>query len=179
MTALNLFDSDFTINTPNVIMTGISMNQSTIKSTIRNGVLKINIPDAQLYGGRGNLDLELNGSNSVPQVAMDFTLKDVDGKGFLGAAANFTKLEGNTGTTMKVRGSGTSQDAIMRSLSGDGNFELAEGLVSGVDIAQFASDLDLGNLQAALAQGALPSGIGPSYKTQFKKLAGLFTETSV
>ncbi|NNC36537.1 MAG: AsmA family protein [Hyphomonadaceae bacterium] len=175
VSALNMFDADFTINTPNIRMTGITMDQSTIKSTIRNGVLKTNIPNAQLYGGKGNLDLEFNASSTVPQVAMDFTLNDVDGKGFLGAAANFTKLEGNTGTTMKIRGSGVSQDAIMRSLSGEGNFELAEGLVSGVDIGQFITNMDLGNLQSTLSQGALPSGIGPSYKTHFRKLAGLFT----
>lgn len=101
---------------------------------------------------------------------MNFDLNGVDGKGFLGAAAGFTKLTGNTGATIRLGGAGRSQAEIMRGLNGAGKFELAEGVMSGVDIAQFVSGLD-----AAFKNRALPAGIGPSYTTAFSKLGGVFS----
>lgn len=167
---LNLLDADLNLNTPNILVGRMSMGQSNIKTQIKNGVLTTSIPNVSLYGGQGDLDMTVNAKQPVATVALDFTLKDIDGQGFLGAAAGFTKLTGNTGTTMKFRGSGRSQADIMRSLSGDGNFELAEGIISGVDIGQF-----VGGLDSALKSGALPAGIGSGYTTPFNKLAGLFT----
>ncbi|MCF6276110.1 MAG: AsmA-like C-terminal region-containing protein, partial [Robiginitomaculum sp.] len=167
---LNLFDANFTLNTPNIILTTMVMGQSSIETTVKNGRLKTNIPNVSLYGGKGALDMELNAAGAVPQVAMDFTLNDVNGKSLLGSVANFTKLTGNTGTTMRLKGAGRSQAEIMRSLSGGGNFELAEGVISGVDLNQF-----VGGLNTALQNRALPAGIGSAYTTPFKKLAGLFS----
>ncbi len=170
---LKLFDGQFTLNTPNLLLNTMEMGQSTIKTTVKNGVLKSNIPNVNLYGGKGTLDMELNGTSTVPQVAMDFTLNNVNGQGLLGAVANFTKLSGNTGTTMSIKGSGRSQAEIMRSLSGKGNFELAEGIVTGVDVEKFTSNFS--DISSLLQSRALPAGIGPSYNTPFNKLAGLFT----
>ena len=68
---------------------------------------------------------------------------------------------------MSITGAGRSQAEIMRSLNGDGNFELAEGIVSGVDIGQFVSNLN--SIQSVIGAGTLPAGIGPSYTTPFKK----------
>jgi len=172
---LNLFDGDVTVNTPDITTDRMAIGHSTIKSTIRNGVLKSNLPNANLYGGLGNLDIEVNAASAVPEVGMDFTLDKIDGKSFLGAAAGFTKLSGETGTTMKIRGAGRTQAEIMKSLNGDGNFKLAEGVVQGVDIAQFVSNLDANILQNTLSNKALPAGLGPSFTTQFTKLDGLFT----
>jgi len=173
MSFLNLFDGSFTINTPNVVLSSVELGQSTIKTTVKNGVLKTNIPNVSLYGGKGTLDMELNALGAVPKVALDFALNDVNGQGLLGAVANFTKLSGNTGTTMSISGTGKSQAEIMRSLSGKGDFELAEGIVTGVDIEQFTSNFS--SIDAILKTRALPAGIGPSYNTPFNKIAGLFT----
>jgi len=170
---LNLFDANFTLTTPNIITTTMEMGQSTINTTVNNGRLKTTIPDVSLYGGQGKLDMELNAAGSVPQVALDFTLNNVNGQGLLGAVAGFTKLTGNTGTTMSIKGAGKSQAEIMRSLRGDGNFELAEGVVSGVDLEQFINNLS--NLNSLLQTRNLPAGIGPAYNTPFKKLNGLFS----
>lgn len=170
LTVLNLFDADFALNTPNILVSRLEMGQSNIKTRVKNGVMTTNIPNVSLYGGTGDLDMAVNARQAATKVDLDFTLKNVDGNGFLGAAAGFTQLTGNTGTTMKFRGSGRTQAEIMRSLSGNGDFELAEGVVSGVDIGQF-----VGGLDSALSSGALPAGIGSTYTTPFNKLAGLFT----
>jgi len=173
MSFLNMFDGLFTLTTPNIIMSNMEMGQSTLKTTLKNGVLKTNIPNVSLYGGKGRLDMELNGSSAVPQIALDFTLNNVNGQGLLGAVANFTKLSGNTGTSMSLTGAGQSQAEIMRSLSGDGNFELAEGIVTGIDIEKFTSNFS--DINSLLRTRSLPTGIGPTFNTPFNKIAGLFT----
>jgi len=173
--ALNLFNGKVIINTPSINMDRMEMGQSTITTTFKDGVMKTNIPKFTLYGGTGDLDMTLNARGAVPQVAFDFTLGDVDSKSFLGAAAGFTKLSGNTGTTMSFRGAGNSQAQIMRSLGGNGNFELSEGVLTGIDVAQFVSGIDVASLTSTLQSGQLPAGIGAANNTPFNKLDGLFT----
>ncbi|MBL4869999.1 MAG: AsmA family protein, partial [Robiginitomaculum sp.] len=114
--ALKLFDANFALNTPNILINRLKLGQSNIKAIVKNGILTTDIPNISLYGGSGDLDMTVNGNSPITKFALNFTLKDVDGKGFLGAAAGFTKLTGNTGTTMSFRGSGRSQAVIMRSL---------------------------------------------------------------
>ena len=170
LAALKLFNANLTLNTPNVLIGRTTLGQSTIKTVIKNGLLTTDIPNVNLYGGQGDLHMVLDANTSVPQIDIDFMLNNMDALGFLGAAAGFTKLTGNTGTTMKFRGAGRSQAEMMRSLSGNGNFELAEGIITGVDMAQF-----VGGLDSAFQSRSLPAGIGSQYTTPFEKLAGLFT----
>jgi AsmA protein len=167
---LNLFDGRFVLTTPNILMSSLSLGESELTSVISNGVLTTKIPKVSLYGGQGKLDMTLDARNPVTKVALDFTLEDMDGKGFLAAAAGFTKLTGRTGTAMKIRGQGRSQAEIMRSLNGNGNFELAEGVVSGIDLEQFVTGLD-----SAFTQRALPAGIGSNFVTPYERLNGLFS----
>ena len=167
---LNMFDGRFVLTTPHILMSSLSLGESQLTSVLSNGVLTTKIPKVSLYGGQGKLDMTLDARNPVTKVALDFTLEDMDGKGFLAAAAGFTKLTGRTGTAMKIRGQGRSQAEIMRSLNGDGNFELAEGVVSGIDLEQFVTGLD-----SAFTQRALPAGIGSNFSTPYERLNGLFS----
>ena len=170
LVALKLFNANLTLNTPNVMIGRTTLGQSSIKTMIKNGKLTTDIPNVSLYGGQGDLHMVLSANTAVPQIDIDFKLDKMDALGFLGAAAGFTKLTGNTGTTMEFHGAGPSQAEIMRSLSGNGNFELAEGIITGVDVAQF-----VGGLDNAFQSRSLPAGIGAQYTTPFEKLAGLFT----
>ena len=71
----------------NILINRLELGQSNIKAIIKNGILTTDIPNINLYGGRGDLDMTVNGNSPVTKFALNFTLKDVDGKGFLGAAA--------------------------------------------------------------------------------------------
>ncbi len=170
---LNTFDGDFTLNTPNIKTLSVEMGPAIIRSTLKNGVLETKIPDFSLYGGKGLLDFIVDVRHKTPKIALDFTLQKVDAKGFLGAAANMTRLTGNTGAKMSLRGQGHTQADIMRSLSGQGDFEISEGLIKGIDINTFVKNLN--QIENILQNHALPPGLGGNYQTPFDKLAGLFT----
>jgi len=167
---LNAVDVDLKVSTPNIVTDRMSLGQSDIDAKIRNGVLTANMPNLALYGGAGRMTASLDASGSVPTVALDVNLADLSSESFLGAVAGFTKASGDAGTALKIRGSGHSQAAIMKSLTGSGDFKVLDGQIAGVDLSQFLTGLD-----TALSSRTLPSGIGSTYVTKFKDIAGLFT----
>ncbi len=170
---LNSFDGDFILDTPNIKTLSVEMGQSKINTRLRDGILTTKIPEFSMYGGSGVLDFSLNAKGEIPQIEMDFDLQNINAKGFLGAAAGFTKLSGNTGTKIHIKGQGRSQAQIMRSLSGGGNFELAQGLVQGVNLGEFVKNLN--NMDNLLKTRTLPAGLGAGQSTSFDKISGLFT----
>lgn len=165
---LRSVDADFTLNTPNIKTDRLTMGQSNITSKLRGGVMTTNLPNIALYGGLGRMIAVLDGSGPEPQVSLDIGLNDLNSNSFLASAAGFTRAQGDLASSFKITGRGASQAAIMKSLSGAGDFKLVDGQLSGVDLSALLSGLD-----QALANRSIPSGIGPSQFTKFKDLIGL------
>jgi len=168
MEPLRAVDGDFAFNTPNIVTDRMSLGQSNISAKLRGGVLTADLPKMALYGGLGRMNAVLDGSGSVPKIAMDLGLNDVSSNSFLGAVAGFTKATGEAGSAFKIRGSGRSQAEIMKSLTGAGDFKLVNGQISGVDLGQFLTGLD-----QAFSSRTLPSGLGSGHITKFKDIIGL------
>lgn len=165
---LRAVDGDFTVNTPNVKTDRLTMGQTQITANLRGGVLTANMPNIALYGGLGRMIAQLDGSRAEPRVSLDVGLNDLNSNSFLSSVAGFTQAQGELGSSFKISGSGTTQDAIMKSLNGAGDFKLLDGQISGVDLNSLLTGLD-----QALTSGSLPSGIGPNHITKFQDLAGL------
>ena len=166
---LNSMDGNFTLNTPNIITDRMSMGEANIDTKIRNGKLTTTIPKLNMYGGLGNLTASIDGSGSVPQIAMKVDLDDLNSNKFLSAVAGFTQATGNGNTLLDIKGSGRSQADIMKSLNGQGDFKLLNGQLSGLDMNQMLSGFDVDQL---LASRSVP-GIGSQYSTKFNDIIGL------
>jgi len=167
---LKAVEGDFKFTTPNIKTDRITLNQSNIDAKLRGGVMTAVLPNMSLYGGKGTMTGTVDASGSVPSIAMKGTLNDLASDSFLSAVAGFTQASGETATGFNFTGRGASIDDIMKSLDGDGNFNLVNGQIAGVDLAEFMTGLD-----TALKSRALPSGLGPKYATKFKDIIGLFT----
>ena len=165
---LRSVDADFTLNTPNIKTDRLTMGQSTITSKLRGGVMTTNMPNIALYGGLGRMIAVLDGSQAEPRVSLDIGLNDLNSNSFLASAAGFTRAQGDLASSFKISGRGASQAAIMKSLSGAGDFKLVDGQLSGVDLSALLTGLD-----QALTNRSIPSGIGPSHITKFNDLIGL------
>ena len=170
---LKAFNGSFSFNTPNVLISRLSLGQTTINATLRNGRMVADLPNMSLYGGLGQMNVVLNGSGSVPSVSLDMGMKKVNSESLLDAAAGFTGATGEIGSAFKITGSGRSQAAIMKSLGGGGDFRMLNGQIRGVDLEAMLSGLD-----QALATRAIPEGVGPTHVTKFSDLSGLFTITN-
>lgn len=165
---LRAIDGDFTLNTPNIKTDRMTMGQSTITSKLRSGVMTTNMPNIALYGGLGRMIAVLDGSKAEAQVSLDIGLNDLNSNSFLASVAGFTQAQGELASSFRISGRGTSQAAIMKSLSGAGDFKLVNGQLSGVDLSALLTGLD-----QALTNRSIPTGIGPSHITKFNDLIGL------
>lgn len=167
--ALNSVNGDFNLTTPNIITGRIAMGQSDINAKLRAGILTADLPNMALYGGSGRVAAQVNAAGATPSVTFDMGLNNLGAQGFLSAVAGFTNATGATGTSLKFSGQGRTQAEIMKSLSGQGDFKIVDGKISGVDLQALMSGLD-----QAFASKTLPGGIGASQVTQFKDIVGLF-----
>jgi len=103
---------------------------------------------------------------------MRTNVKSVDAMNFLMATSGFEKVTGTADLSMSINGSGRSQDAIMKNLSGSGNFRVLNGRIIGIDASNLLSGVDQALVSRQLPLGAA-SGVGGS--TDFNDLDGTFS----
>lgn len=166
---LRSVDADMTVTTATIKTDRLTLGQSTVAVTLKNGRLEAKIPNTTLYGGTGTLTAILDGSGATAQAGLDMTIDSVSAPQFLGAAAGFDKVTGLTSTTLSLRGSGSTQKALMQSLTGDGKFGVSDGALKGVNVPELVT-----GLEQAFTSRTLPGGIGPSQSTTFSNLLGSF-----
>lgn len=165
-------DADLSLTTPSIKLTRLSLGATNARALLTNGVLTTTIPNVGLYGGSGNATVVLDGRAAEPKIDITAGLNSLEAQNFLGAVAGFTQASGMGATEITLSGSGASQDAIMKSLTGIGNFTIKDGAISGINAGEF-----LTGLEQALSSRSLPSGLGPTKLTQFKNLIGNFSMT--
>jgi len=172
---LKAVDANVTLNSPYVKTGRINLGQTTMRTTLRNGLLQVDVPSVNLYGGGGSFKTVLNANAAVPEVKMDFNLKKLKSEGFLGAVAGFTQATGDADTKISFTGRGRSQSEIIKSLNGNGGVNMVNGSLQGIDTTEFLTGLD-----SALTSRSLPGGIGAGKITQFNDLiAGFSMENGV
>lgn len=169
---LRAIDADLSLTTPNIKLSRLSLGATQARAVLNNGLLTTTIPKMGLYGGSGKAKFVLDGRTADPKIDLTAGLNSLEAQGFLGAVAGFTQATGMGTTEISLSGSGASQAAIMQSLTGVGNFSVKDGSISGIDAREF-----LTGLQQSLTTRALPGGLGPTKKTQFKNLIGEFSMT--
>ncbi|MEM7730739.1 MAG: AsmA-like C-terminal region-containing protein [Pseudomonadota bacterium] len=167
---LGAADARIEIAADGIRLPRIRLGQTRSTVTLENGRLEADVPQMDLYGGSGRGSFVLDGRSGEPAIAIEAGLRDLQAQSFLGAVAGFTRATGQGGTQVSLQGRGSSQAAIMRSLSGQGSFSVQDGSISGIDAAEF-----LNGLQSAFASRALPGGIGADKVTQFRELLGEFS----
>lgn len=99
--------------------------------------------DVQAYGGsvsgefviNNRAGLSVGGTMAVDGIQMQPLLKD---------AADIDRLTGQGTLGLKFLGSGSSVDAIMRSLSGDGSLSVGRGTILGIDLDRLMRSGDTG-----------------------------------
>lgn len=162
-------NGDFTLSSPNVITDRLSLGQTNISATLREGVLDADLPNLSLYGGGGRVDVTFDASKTIPELTLSAGLDKLNGNNFLSAIAGFTQASGQAKTELSIKGVGRTQAELIKSLNGQGGVGLKSGQIKGIDAAQFLS-----GLEQTLTARQLPSGIGSEYATAFKDLAALF-----
>ena len=106
------------------------------------GVLSLTSLAADLYGGKLAAALELadKGKSLPPSYQFQAKLDGVAIQPLLSELADFELLAGKARIEFQGRGQGLDADAMRRGLAGRGAFELRDGAVKGINIAQQIRD---------------------------------------
>ena len=94
----------------------------------------------------------------------------IDALPLLKDAAGFDKLSGKGKLTLAVAGQGSSQQQLINSLNGKGDFTFANGAINGLNVAGMVRGISQGKLSGLKSS--------PDEKTDFSELASSWTITN-
>lgn len=170
LSVLSLADADLTASAGQLVFRDIEVTSAALRVRIDNGRMQADLERFLLYDGSGSGRVVANARGAQPSFSVTANLAGLQALPFLEAAAGFDRLAGTGAMTLDLSASGANQAAIMRSLSGNGGFNFADGAIRGVNIAQA-----IRTVQTAITQRTLPQGFDDQEQTDFSSLAGTFT----
>ncbi|MGI9329430.1 MAG: AsmA family protein [Gammaproteobacteria bacterium] len=113
---------------------GIRLEQVQATLRARDGVLSLAPLTAQLYGGRYDGSIRLDGSGQQTRVALKQSLDAVQVGQLLNDLADVEQLQGLVVAKVDLTGSGLTDADLRESLAGTISFELADGVYQGMDV---------------------------------------------
>jgi AsmA protein len=163
-------DADLTLSVERLVYAGVKMGPGRLAAVVDAGVAKVVLDDIQLYGGRGQGRLTLDGSGATLAVAASLKLADVSLRPLLGDAAGVQWLDGRGAITLALSSSGLSERQIVEALAGKVDVAVADGAIRGIDVGKVMRDLQRGRLL-----NLVPA---TDDRTPFSELAGTFDITN-
>ena len=124
----------------------IKIDAATIKATLSGGKLSAEIGNLQGYGGKGSATLVIDASGEVPAERLILSLTNVDARPFLEDLTGSQTIEGKAMIALDLSAQGDSDRAIVSSLNGTANFEFADGVLLGLNVAKMLRSLTVGVL---------------------------------
>lgn len=148
---------------------GITSENVTVTIDAKDGLIKLNPMQADLYQGKyqGNVNVDARGD--VLKLAIDERLQDIQAGPLLRDLTGDDKISGKANATIKLNGTGKNIDAIKQTLSGNGNFSFSDGALKGINIGE-----TIRKAKATLS-GQKLADTGAPESTDFSSLTGSFT----
>ncbi|KPQ08208.1 MAG: AsmA protein [Rhodobacteraceae bacterium HLUCCA12] len=159
--ALGLMDAALAIRLGPVQSGIVDLESLRADVTIDNARAVMAMQEARLFDGVLRGELVANNRSGL-SVGGDLNMEGVGLLPLLRQFAGFERLTGTGALDLRFLGVGNSLDAILRSLSGEGQMELGEGEIIGFDLAGMLRNLDL-------------SYMGEENRTIYQSLTGSFT----
>jgi AsmA protein len=152
---------DLTIN--KLVSGKVDVTNIATSLALSNGVMKLNLANAKLYGGTAKGAVSVDGSSAAAGIGTNIALIGIQIEPLMTALSGTSRLEGTTNLTLAVNGQGASQRAIVNSLGGNASLSVADGALKGINIASFLRDAKKGFLSSSSSE-----------KTDFSELTATF-----
>ena len=176
--SLKNIDADLSLRANEIFLNGMTFGESQMQVIIDNARLTADVPRLTIYEGGGSGRLVVNARSRVPSFSGNLNTTSVQAEPMAKDILKNDRLIGVGGFRFDFTASGASQDAIMSSLDGNGGFDLNDGALKGVNLANLASSissLQEGGLTnpAAIAE-AISTARSPAEQTEFSKFLSQF-----
>jgi AsmA protein len=141
-----------------------SLDLSNVRVTVaaKDKVLHLSPVEAQLDGGRSLGDVTLDSRGPTPTLNVDEQLTGIDMARLLANTGGRGRLSGRATLNLKASGRGANVDAMLKTLTGHFDANLADGALEGIDVGY-----ELSVAQALIDKSAAPAR-GSSNRTPFQ-----------
>jgi AsmA protein len=150
---LNSFDAKALLRAERLTYGRAIMANAIVDGTVSGGVLNAKLQQIEMYGGKGQGQLVLNGAQKMPTMQMGFQGKGFDGLGLLRDLWNFNRIEGQTELAVAVGATGRSQREMIASLRGTADLKFTDGRIKGINLAKMVE-----RVAQKIVNGWMPAG---------------------
>lgn len=165
LSGLKAADASLDLSVEGILVRKIKIGQSTLKVSLKNGVLVTDLSKMALYKGAGRAKLTANGSGKTPRITLNFDLANFQAHPFMVDAMNFDRIEGTANANLNVSTQGGSQRQLVSALGGAGKVTFLDGAIRGINLAAM-----LRNIKSAF----MDSSAKTAQKTDFAELGGTY-----
>ncbi len=163
---LGIADADLMLSVDRVTYKDVTTGPSRLALAVKDRVATIKIENMQLYNGRGQGLLTLDGNGQVPVASVNLEFEGVSVAPLLKDALGFEWLGGRGHIRLALAGQGISERQIVETLNGKVEMMTTNGAIAGFDVAKALKGLERGRLSGLKA--------APGDTTPFSELAGTF-----
>jgi AsmA protein len=141
-----------------------SLDLSNVRVTVaaKDKVLHLSPVEAQLDGGHSLGDITFDSRGATPTLNIDEQFAGIDMGRLLANTGGKGRLSGHATLNLKASGRGASVDAMLKTLTGHFDANLADGALEGIDVGY-----ELSVAQALIDKSAAPAR-GSSNRTPFQ-----------
>jgi AsmA protein len=153
-------DADGILSVGSVHVSALDLSNVRVTVAAKDRILHLFPLLAQIDGGHYSGDITLDEHGATPVLSLDEHLNGVDMARLLARTANKGRLTGQGTVNVKATARGTGVEAVMRTLNGHFDANLAGGALEGIDL-----QYQLGRAQALLTHEAAPVRSNPPRTT--------------
>jgi len=129
-----LFAADGTLTAAAASFAGLELTDLKLTLVSKDRVTRIFPVEAQIDSGRYAGDLTLDDRGAIPSVSIDEHLKGIDLARLLAHGAQKGRWSGRATLSLKGTARGDNMDAMLKTLSGHFDADLANGALEGIDL---------------------------------------------
>jgi len=144
----------------------IGAEAAAVEASLADGRLAAVISSDSLAGGRGRIDLELDGTSHAPLLSARLVANGTQALSLLQSFTGHTWITGTATANVSVSGFGTSVAAIVSTLKGTATFDVRDGRLQGIDARA---------LLAGVSQKIVEGWTEADGNTPLSSLTGSFT----
>ncbi len=137
--ALRGVDIKAQIKAKKLIYGAIEMGPATIEAALAKGRLDARISEADLYGGKADVQIVLDGGSDVPAMEVTFTAWGVAARDFLRDLAGLERIDGTASLTAVLNGAGHNPQEMVSTLEGAAAIRVDKGSIRGLDASAVAA----------------------------------------
>jgi len=156
------WDASGTLTLKSAKVARLDLSNVRVTVAAKDKVLHLFPIEAQLVGGRSSGDITLDSRGATPTLSVDQQLTGIDMARLLAATTGKGRLSGRATLTLKASARGVGVDAMLKSLTGHLDADLAEGALEGIDVGY-----ELKVAQALIDKSAAPAH-GSTNRTPFQ-----------